>query len=679
MVKTARKYALPIVIILIALAVINLGLYFRLAGRTLPTVYNLPYYDDFAATQLNQWYVYGGNWRLAEGVLRQENEPSEQLGIVIPLKVADDESRIQSYRISVDLQLDERARGAGILFGIQHPQIQYRTHVVQLFQEQGQLILRCGYMDENNDYQTQAGVGLDLPLDAARNARMQINVDPDVYSVQINNQLIVQDVPIVYKGGWVGLNSVGGPVAFDNIAVESTGFVVSEQPAQPEQPVQAAAVPPPAVPPPTGAIDINTIDVYDPNVLGLGDYAAWPSGLPYIGDPFFRGNFMGEMDPSLWRVVRGDWLFANDNLVQTDATEFDQAIIYQNSFDGNYMLRTIFRHLQGVGAGVLFNLPNADSTNGGHLVRFTDDNTGLFWADITPEGEVNGQGYAPVGPPGTQWQVLDILMGPDSYALRLNGNMLAANVPLTSRQGYVGFTTSQSTAAYGLMEGFGLTAAPTFVPPTADTGLNLAELDLIQGIWTQNGNVIVQEDRAQTDFPVGTGVSAERYTVNVDITLPDEAGLENSGAGILFHMSSRNNINGANMVRFQDGGNGLIWGYFDDTGNFVGQGFKEMHLSKGEAHKLSVAVDRGVYNVQVNDEAIVSQVNSFRDSGWIGLTSFRGPVQFSNFQLSLRGIGSQTLVQDEAPEQAETKSADADQDGGQASIENQGTETQESE
>ena len=249
--------------------------------------------------------------------------------------------------------------------------------------------------------------------------------------------------------------------------------------------------------------------------------------------------------------------------------------------------------------------------------------------------------------------MLEVASGDVGYAIRLDDTLIAADVPLLSTGGYIGLTTSQSSAAYAAVEVFEpaqpaaeldaeQAAAPAAAPAagTADAALtnNGLEFNTINGDWVQDGALIRQENSKATDFSLGTGVSAENYTLELAITLPADDALADAGGGILFHMPERNRKEGSQMVRFVNGGKGLTWGSFGADGAFTGAGYVELNLTSGEPQQMALTVRGGVFDVQINGEPVVQDVPTTAQGGWIGLLSYRGPVTFEDVKLTLGSV-----------------------------------------
>ena len=364
-------------------------------------------------------------------------------------------------------------------------------------------------------------------------------------------------------------------------------------------------------------------------------------------------TFSGGEGDSPWHAFSGQWVIENNTMVQKQPEGFDHGTVRDGVFL-NYSYAVTVQQLEGVGAGVIFNLPAVGTKNGGHLVRFTDDGSGVFWGSFDEQGELTGQGYAATAAPGTTPHRLEILSGPTTYAIKLDGALIAQSIPLVSKSGHIGLIASQTVATYSDVQIYGLTgdpaalSAPAVITETAVTtptdaadgliGGNGVAFAVISGDWTQQGTVISQNYMTATDFLAGTGVMAERYLLNATILMTFTPTLTDAGAGIVFHMPERDNKAGAQMVRFVEAGKGLSWGHFDEAGAFVGEGYSSLNLPPDEPHKLTLAARGDTFDILVNDEPIVQNLRAQNTGGFIGLTSFRGPNQFSDVALQLGSV-----------------------------------------
>ncbi|MEZ4729871.1 MAG: hypothetical protein R3E79_22295 [Caldilineaceae bacterium] len=168
--------------------------------------------------------------------------------------------------------------------------------------------------------------------------------------------------------------------------------------------------------------------------------------LPTGQNQYFTEQFAGNADQTLWTPLTGNWHFEEGALVQQNLDGYDYSISRAGVF-ARYALSVRFRHRQGVGGGLLFNMPNGDTKRNGHLVRYFEDNT-LAWGYFDNENVFTGQGYAVVDPPGDQIHTLQVIVGDTTYAIFLDNRVITENVPLVSTGGYIGLTASKSIVAF---------------------------------------------------------------------------------------------------------------------------------------------------------------------------------------------------------------------------------------
>ncbi len=428
-------------------------------------------------------------------------------------------------------------------------------------------------------------------------------------------------------------------LAFVALVILNAGLYLRlAAPSQPQSVAAAAA--PDAVQAPAAAALTTAAD-------GAGVVADGENLLP-------ADTFAGGQDDAAWRSYSGEWVTENNAMRQLLPDGFDHGIVREGLFL-NYSYAVTVQQLEGVGAGVLFNVPNIAAKNGGHLVRFSDDGSGIFWGQFDEQGTFTGQGYVATAAPGTAPHRLEVFSGDTAYAIKLDGAVIAQNIPLLSKSGHIGLLASQTVAAFsdiqlraisgdagvlvltasGIAAGAVVTTSGSVNELLGENGVAFAT---ISGDWVQDGEIIAQNYMTATDFLVGTGVMAERYLLNATIQMTFSQAITDAGAGIVFHMPARDNKAGAQMVRFVDAGKGLSWGHFDETGAFVGEGYSELNLPPDEAHKLTLAAQGNTYGIFVNDEPVVQNLRAQNTGGFIGLASYRGPNQFRNVELRIGSV-----------------------------------------
>ena len=251
----------------------------------------------------------------------------------------------------------------------------------------------------------------------------------------------------------------------------------------------------------------------------------------------WQSQFRGSLSDAGWRTIGGNWRFSNDSLVQEDTNGFDLAVAYARNAFQNYSYTTTFRHLDGNGAGVLFNLPSPDRLDGGYMVRYSDRRPGgIFWGYFDDNGKFVGQGYANVSPPSDVSHTLRVVSGDKSYDVYLDDFLLAADVPLLRNYGYAGMITVQTAAEYESAQIGGTAAAPAAgqtpasVQPLTAPGiysgtLGFPDRSVVSGKWVVDQGVYHQTAPDPADYILNTGLYAANYTIQSDVLLANKPDL----------------------------------------------------------------------------------------------------------------------------------------------------------
>lgn len=94
------------------------------------------------------------------------------------------------------------------------------------------------------------------------------------------------------------------------------------------------------------------------------------------------------------------------------------------------------------------------------------------------------------------------------------------------------------------------------------------------------------------------------------------------------------------MARLAEGGKVVFWGRYNDNGDFEGIGAAEVNLVPGTPVPLTLIVGSSTFDLLVGEANVATGIPLERDSGWIGLVSYRGVVTFRSLALSLNGTAS---------------------------------------
>ncbi|MCB9124174.1 MAG: hypothetical protein H6643_06610 [Caldilineaceae bacterium] len=339
--------------------------------------------------------------------------------------------------------------------------------------------------------------------------------------------------------------------------------------------------------------------------------------------------------------------FRNDSLVQVeDPAGFDLAIAYAANAFQNYDLTASFSHRDGNGAGVLFNMPYTDRLNGAHMVRYSDRRPGgIFWGYFDDSGKFVGQGYANVSPPGDARHTLRVVSDETTYSIYLDDFLVASDLPLQQNYGYVGLVAVQSSVDYDSVAVGGASATatgdttPIAVQPLAAAGIysgtqGFPDQRIVSGKWEIADGLYRQTVPDVADYVLNTGIYASEYTIEADVMLPQKP---DAGGGFMVQMPERGRKAGATVVRLINGGQGVFWGVYDESGAFRGRGSVELPQKfEGETgYRLKAVVKGNTMDVWVDDEQIGADIVLPRTQGWVSLVAFGGPIAFDNISIDV--------------------------------------------
>jgi len=506
-------------------------------------------------------------------------------------------------------------QGAGLLFNMPSPYSINGAHLARYSDETDAVI--WGYYDSQGVFNRQGFA--DAPPAGKEAHTLQVFSGEDSYDIFLDDALVARDVPLVSKQGAVGLVTSRSSAAFTYVEVFPL-FGASSDPLASLS--QTTATPTPQA---TNTPAPTRQPTRAPAFTPIAIHAVGGGVSPYYG------VFEGKLSDVGWRVINGDWRFSNGNFSQTKMDGFDFAVVYTKTAFENFSLQAGFRHNEGSGAGVTFNMPRTDHLAGASMVRYSDkrDNA-IIWGYFDETGVYRNQGYADVPNAGADRHILRIVAGESSYAIYLDNRLIVQGVPYESgySAGYFGLVTSQSSVVYDevVVDGVGAVFKGTYEDMDGFT-----DQRIVSGKWTIENNKAAQTVTAVSDYVWNTGVQASEYTISAKITLPDTA---DSGGGFIIHMGERGSKNNSFIVRLKDGGKAIWWGSINGEGKFKGQGSANIRAT-GSVFLLKLVVARDKFTIFVNDVEIVKDVTMPLQEGWIGLLAYGGPVTFENVRLEV--------------------------------------------
>jgi len=619
---------------------------------------NQVYVSDFEATPGGAgWVPLSGGWELSDGELVQVNPAAQDAAIGYEGGAFENYVMQTSLRHLVGV-------GGGLLFNMASP-YQINSSYIVRFSEQTDSVF-WGFFDEKGMFTRQGYY--DTPPAGTKPHVLTVYVGFDSYDVYLDEQLLVRNVPFQgatpataegRSGGHIGLITSRSSVAyarvevfplFDNsqmkmpqpqpLAVDSQVAAPTTAPAT----TATASAPKPTSPPASSPQTTATA-----SAPAIATPLSNASSLVNQGAEGWNADFRGALNTSGWRPLSGQWGFENNTLVQNDPTGVDLAITYANSAFQNYVYTVSLSHREGQSAGILFNMPYTDRLNGAYMVRYSERRPGgIFWGYFDDNGKFVGEGYTNVDPPANARHTLRVVSDLDSYSIYLDEFPLVTQLPLRHNFGYVGLVTVQSAAVYDAVAVGGLpsTTTPAATSPAPAPVLSAAgvytasattaDRRILSGQWEIEQGVYRQTAPDPGDYVLNTGVYASNYRIEADIQLPVKPEI---GGGFTIHMPERGRRNGATVVRFINGGDGLFWGVFDAGGAFRGRGSVALpDKAEGDnLYRLMVDVRGEVMDILVDGEAVASDIVLPRSEGWVGLVTHGGPVTFTNLQITVGG------------------------------------------
>jgi hypothetical protein len=448
---------LPALLIVLALLFINWRLRSSFTPEEPFSTFALPYYQNFDDVPINRWFMSGGKWLVDGGTLVQTDDSAEVAKIFVPKWLAEGEP----YQLAVELKLSESTKAAGVNFNAQYPEIQRDHERVYISREGGKLELLAGVADEAGGFQASARVAVPS---AADTFKLDLLVHGTTYDVLIDDKPLLQNRPLTYFDGLVGLFAINGPTDFDDLSIEALddSFSLELSTVEPEL---------------ATAVDVDKGQSLYSSDFSAGTAAGW---VPFSGD---------------WRVEEG-------RLTQFDASGYDFGIGYEGQTFQSYSLQTAFNHLTGTGAGLLFNMASPSQLKDAHVVRYSDRSDSVVYGYFDEKGVYNTQGYSSVSAPAADEHIFKVVSGESSYDLYVDNQIIASEIPLNRNNGHIGLLTSKSTAAFSQID-----VAASLSDPNA----NNSEAAVVPG----EPAVATAEPVAATPEPAA--VAAEPTAVNANI------------------------------------------------------------------------------------------------------------------------------------------------------------------
>ncbi|MFN8412028.1 MAG: hypothetical protein U0Z26_06540 [Anaerolineales bacterium] len=565
------------------------------------------------------WVPINGTWQIVSKQMVQSDSAVNDAAIGY------ETSTFENYTIQATFNhLD--GQGGGILFNMPSPYQIDGAQMVRYSDETDSLV--WGYYDAKGVF-TRQGFADVSP--AGKDAHtLQVFSGESSYDVFLDGTLLARSVPLQSIQGAVGLITSRSSVGFTSVEVFPL-FGSTTNPVAALNPLGTATQTLTPVAPVTGTTEAQASPTVIPTQLTTTIPVTSSADAVGGGTAPYRGAFDGKLSDSGWKILNGDWRFANGNFVQSKIDGFDFAAVYTKTAYKNFSIQVGLTHQKGSGAGVIFNLPSSDRLSGASMVRYSDkrDNA-IIWGYFDANGVYKNQGYADVPHAGTDRHTIRVVAGDTSYGIYVDEKLVAQSIPYGTSQnsGYFGLLTSRTSVIYDevAVDGVGAAFKGTY------TNLDgFTDQRIVSGKWTFASNKATQTVTDVSDYVFNTGVQASDYTITAKITLPDTA---DSGGGFILHMNERGTKNSSYIVRLKDGGKAIWWGLINAEGKFKGQGSAPIE-GTSKTFILKVVVKLDSMNIFVNDKQVAENVQLSSQDGWIGLLAYGGPVIFEDVKLDV--------------------------------------------
>jgi hypothetical protein len=349
----------------------------------------------------------------------------------------------------------------------------------------------------------------------------------------------------------------------------------------------------------------------------------------------YTQNF-DEVNLKRWFLESGVWTIREGALLQTIGgdTAGQLFIPLELPEDQPYHASTyITLKKDSKNVGLSFNAQYSDMAGKQHRVylsRINPDTLELVAGYIDETGAFVTQAQVPLTVNTTEFR-LDLYVFSNTYLIQVNGQRLIENRPLFYKNGMIGFYALGPV----IFDTYKLTAAQNQNPGNMvyasdfDQELGGAGWVPITGVWQIVSNQMVQSDPAVIDAAISYETSTfENYTIQSTFNH-----LSGQGAGLLFNMPSPYQINSAQLVRYSDETDSIIWGYYDAQGAFTRQGFVNIPPASKDMHTLQIFSGDKSYDIFLDDEMLARDVPLQSIQGSVGLTTSRSSAAFTSVEV----------------------------------------------
>lgn len=346
----------------------------------------IAFQERFDAADLNEeWAPVSGEWIAHNGALVQRRHDPYGHSIILQ------NQRFDEYVLRANIR-HMKGIGGGVLFNVQNARNKKNAHLVQ-FSQSGNGIF-WGYFDKKGNFIGQ-GYERTTPIQDEMHL-IEVSVTENTYTIALDGHPVAADIPLEYKGGYIGGFSSNSVVAFDAIQVR----------------------------PPEGT----------------------PESLAYHP----AAEVVEAPTPSSknWAHVNG--------VIEHRGKKKDQSILSFMSNDSlpeEYSLRVQISlpadtDLSQAAGGLILHAPSKHQKNNAQSIILANAGRDVVWGAYDANGVFQRTGVRILNLDPTKSHTLLVSVDSDSYDIHIDGQEVVLDVPAISRKGWIGFIAEQGPVSF---------------------------------------------------------------------------------------------------------------------------------------------------------------------------------------------------------------------------------------
>lgn len=609
----------------------------------------LPWFERYEQTfeerSMSEWVVVSGKWEIEEERLAQTEQNRSRTAVQLASQP------LAKYRI--EGSFERLGGGYEMGFLLNAPQLGTEADADYVLLTDNGETLEVGYIDAEGINQFQNNFKIDPPLETEGTNLLSIDANAGSNMIYINGRELGR-YQSRRASGYVGLIADQSTIALDNFSIENfEGRAFgSDRPTQTEVVDPPAANPVEIVPPDVDRPVVETVVVPPSDVAEPIQAVALPveeveSGPPIISTDPAGGAEAGrsnlatytvdfETGADDWTPVSGAWE-TNDGLYeQVDATGFDLITMLDTQPLTDFVMEGDLRMAEGNhGGGFIYNAPDPESSIGAHVVDFYEGGAFLRWGYYNEDRTYVFSGGTELDPglSDNEFHTLRLETRKGETVVFVDGEEITV-IENQNEGGYVGLVSSEAKLQFDNL--FINRLAPEEDEVTAgqverfDQALD-DNWKILSGDWQVIDQELRQRDVNGFDLTTISPFRGTNYQVKADVRLIGGV----MGAGIIYNMQSQDSLAGSQMFNFTQFGEAIQWGRFDDAGQFIFQGLREVdQASNGAWHTLTLDVLNGQATIRYDDILVAENIPLNYTEGNLGFMSSTSHIAFDNITIT---------------------------------------------